>query len=121
MRLRQLLDDLAAARGAAHDVGGRGPTLALAGVLALAGGIGGLAGARALARIDAGALHRAGGLGLRGRHEGAGGEDRGRRGGKGLPGHVSLPNWNCGPTMTPASPQVKQALATMRDFSITVM
>jgi hypothetical protein len=31
-------------------------------------------------------------LGLRGRHEGAGGEDRGRRGGESLPGHVSLPN-----------------------------
>src|SRR5262245_27942872 len=55
-----LLHDLAAARGAAHDVGGRDPALALAGVLALAGGVRGLAGARALARIDAGALHRAG-------------------------------------------------------------
>src|SRR5882757_2163215 len=125
-----LLDDLAAAGGAAHHVGGRGPALAFAGILALAGGIGGLAGARALARVDAGALHRAGGLRLRRRHEGAGGKDRGRRGGKGLPGHVSLSLAGIRakpeavshqPTMTPAPTKVKSGVGDGTRFSITVV
>src|SRR4030095_10415549 len=64
----------AALGGALAGVGGFRPALALAGILALARRVGGLAGAGALAGIDAGTL---GGLGVGGGGERAGGEKSG--------------------------------------------
>src|ERR1700759_2000345 len=82
------LEDLAALLGAVLRVAGLGPALSLAGILALARVRGALAGALALAGVDAAALHA---VGVRRRGEGAGREDRDGGGDDGALGHDVLP------------------------------
>src|SRR5207244_457599 len=88
-RNRRCLEDLAALGGAFQRSARLRPALALAGVLALARRRRGLAGALALARIDATTLDA---IGMGSCRKRAGGEDRSSGGDESTLGHDCLPD-----------------------------
>src|SRR5258707_10867941 len=90
-RAESSLEDLAALGAAFQRRAGFGPTLALAGILALARVGGTLTGALALAGVGAAALLA---IGMSGRGEAAGCEDGGGRGDDGALGHDVLCSLN---------------------------